>query len=316
MKNVYMETLLDYVSKLKYDDPEPFPEEYEFVKFLHLSNPHIWRQLINHKKNEVFIFEAFLHWCYRWKQFGMPNFQPTHGLTNSLLLTECINLNLSDVKFPFGSLLITFPEPNDTFCGYRWMAVHKWKILNEKQQYIPSLYFQLSHPDGQKNPEIRFLRSFYTENDSLEDWIENSEPHEDSQIIPEHEKNLMKLTTRIAINLSLYVTNLEPGIGGKNKQSKKKNNTKNRPTTFIIGNEIKLPENLKKIANNFASTDKALWRINSRFIVRGHWRNQSCGEKNVQRKRIWIQPHWKGPLIDGQAFTKLYSVDNLRENSI
>lgn len=36
-------------------------------------------------------------------------------------------------------------------------------------------------------------------------------------------------------------------------------------------------------------------KLDKRFLVRGHWRNQTCGPKNSERRRIWIMPHWKGP---------------------
>jgi hypothetical protein len=32
-----------------------------------------------------------------------------------------------------------------------------------------------------------------------------------------------------------------------------------------------------------------------RWIVRGHWRWQACGAGRAERKRIWIDPHVKGP---------------------
>jgi hypothetical protein len=31
------------------------------------------------------------------------------------------------------------------------------------------------------------------------------------------------------------------------------------------------------------------------WIVRGHWRNQPHGKDRAERRRIWIQPYWKGP---------------------
>jgi len=35
----------------------------------------------------------------------------------------------------------------------------------------------------------------------------------------------------------------------------------------------------------------------SRFIVRGHWRNQPCGPGLSERKLLWIKPYYKGPEI-------------------
>lgn len=36
-----------------------------------------------------------------------------------------------------------------------------------------------------------------------------------------------------------------------------------------------------------------------RFIVRGHWRNQPCGQHFTERKLIWIKPYYKGPEMTG-----------------
>lgn len=35
--------------------------------------------------------------------------------------------------------------------------------------------------------------------------------------------------------------------------------------------------------------------MDKRFIVRGHWRDQACGENFSLRRKIWIKPFWKGP---------------------
>ena len=37
------------------------------------------------------------------------------------------------------------------------------------------------------------------------------------------------------------------------------------------------------------------WKMKVRTLVGGHWRNQACGTGMLDRKHIWIQPHWRGP---------------------
>jgi hypothetical protein len=49
------------------------------------------------------------------------------------------------------------------------------------------------------------------------------------------------------------------------------------------------------------------FRIGKRFMVRGHWRNQVCGEGRKDRVRKWIKPHLKGP-EEGAAFARVYEV--------
>jgi len=45
-------------------------------------------------------------------------------------------------------------------------------------------------------------------------------------------------------------------------------------------------------------------KIDSRFIVRGHWRNQRYGKGMAQSKKIWIVPFWKGPEMSEVASRK------------
>jgi len=35
--------------------------------------------------------------------------------------------------------------------------------------------------------------------------------------------------------------------------------------------------------------------LSYQFRVRGHWRNQACGPQRSLRRRLWIEPYWKGP---------------------
>jgi hypothetical protein len=47
--------------------------------------------------------------------------------------------------------------------------------------------------------------------------------------------------------------------------------------------------------------------IDKRFVVRGHWKMQSYGEKHSLRKSMWIKPYWKGPEL-AEIINKPYKV--------
>lgn len=131
-----------------------------------------------------------------------------------------------------------------------------------------------------------------------------------------------KAARRLYVNLCLYVA--EQGRGKKVEQyttkakkrrlkrKKKKNKPVKdtpRPNIWIIGKEIQLDRELKEAARAWTDAqggDKAAWRIKKRFTVRGHWRNQACGPGRQERKRIWIQPFWKGPK-EGEKLTHVYT---------
>lgn len=127
---------------------------------------------------------------------------------------------------------------------------------------------------------------------------------------------------RLYINLSLYVA--EQGRGTKveqyttkaKKRRMKRKNKKSKaakelpkPNVWIIGKEITLCKEMKDAAKAWTeaqSGSKAAWKIKKRFTVRGHWRNQACGPSRQERKRIWVQPFWKGPK-EGEKLTHVYT---------
>jgi hypothetical protein len=61
------------------------------------------------------------------------------------------------------------------------------------------------------------------------------------------------------------------------------------------------PKNYKPLSEGNGTT------LDKRFIVRGHWRNQACGEKRREHKRIWIHPYYKGPEL-AEIINKPYLV--------
>ena len=57
----------------------------------------------------------------------------------------------------------------------------------------------------------------------------------------------------------------------------------------------------------------ARWTLAQRFIVRGHWRWQVHGEGRLLRKRLWIEPHFKGPVDIEAAIARTYEVGPTKE---
>jgi hypothetical protein len=81
------------------------------------------------------------------------------------------------------------------------------------------------------------------------------------------------------------------------------------PTVWLIGNEVKIPREVVRMAPEIAlgrSKHPAPgWQVRTRFVVRGHWRNQAHGEGRQMRTKKWISPHWRGP-EGAAAWSHLY----------
>jgi len=150
------------------------------------------------------------------------------------------------------------------------------------------------------------------DDESIEEWLEGTRNTraEEFKLQPT-DNNALMAAHRLIANLSLYLAS--------NKTEWTVNKSRNRlkhgkggisaPLVWDVGKAVKVPDHLVAAAQNFAvrGTNKAQWRVSSRFVVRGHWRDQVCGPGRSDRKRIWIQPHWKGPEA-AAAITRLYEV--------
>lgn len=53
--------------------------------------------------------------------------------------------------------------------------------------------------------------------------------------------------------------------------------------------------NLRPLRNEHVTHSPSGRRYTHRWLVRGHWRNQACGPKRAERKRIWVPAYTKGP---------------------
>lgn len=132
---------------------------------------------------------------------------------------------------------------------------------------------------------------------------------------------------RIVVNTVLYLASNTPEVTEflsphnaiqnrlqKVKSQKKRRNIKKNMKRTSCLDFCALGASMGKIvvqkpvaASETAEDETDSRRYASRFLVRGHWRNQAHGEKLSKRKLIWILPYWKGPDM-GQLITRPYVV--------
>jgi hypothetical protein len=152
-----------------------------------------------------------------------------------------------------------------------------------------------------------------SENAPLETWLAG-----DSGLMNIEAEDLpvIRAALRLVTNCCLY---LEANALGKPLSKPKHKAPKRRdesvpnssPTVWEVGNAVKLPRALRDAARDLSGEGgRKAWRVHARFAVRGHWRNQAHGPKRSERKRIWVQPFWKGPET-GATLLKLYEAQTL-----
>lgn len=84
----------------------------------------------------------------------------------------------------------------------------------------------------------------------------------------------------------------------------------------MLGREVKIAPELRRLAGEVAlgrERGGPGWKLRMRYCVRGHWKMQPHGEGRRERKRIFVQPYWKGP--EGAATWAHVYTDGSEEGS-
>ena len=154
--------------------------------------------------------------------------------------------------------------------------------------------------------------------DKLERWIDGADQEfSGGGMLPinDPDRYALEASARLVANLGIYLNNKVREDAAFLRPAKPRAGRglpgKRGITTWALGSEVKLPRQVRDSARAFCEQGKdasASWKLHSRFMVRGHYRQQAFGTGRAERKRIWIEPHWKGPET-AEEMKRLYHVD-------
>lgn len=282
------------------------------------------------------------HTYARWLKFGMSIFRPTPDLFASLVLTDPTNVEPEVVKPPFPTFFVHLPPKTFYSSGLLdgtdeelslVMINHVQTVPKEvregpislqearSERHIDLINFMMMGPTVFLIDSLPVLgRTDW----SMEDWLTRNQPKKMWMDAEQDERDLcMRLAfRRFYVNFCLYIS--ERGMGVKQKRytsrsaarrAKKKGAPKKmNPETWVIGKEVKIGKDLLGAAQDYINSGRRSssgWKIKKRCVVRGHWRNQACGPRWTQTKRVWIEPFWRGPK-EGSKVQHIYTTDKGR----
>jgi hypothetical protein len=253
-----------------------------------------------------------------WTQLGRPIFRLTADLLAAMLVTECGGVSMDEVQLPFGALVLQVPPLLSTL-GWdnqrefvRTILVHRFRAVRAGSQTTMEEYIRADGPQeeriflaliGERGASAWALQGFAGDGDA-ETWLGTLDSgfyeHRFGMPSDETDERTVAAAWRMVVNLALYTSarTLPAPDRPKRKVTKRgKRTAKYLDRVYRIGHEIKLPAALHSAARDYVESGSkpAAWRASRRFVVRGHFRNQAVGKGRLERKRIWIQPFWKGP---------------------
>lgn len=283
-------------------------------------------------------------WCLAWARHGYNVFDLSADFTAAMLLTDARELDIESVRLPFCGLLFLVP---DGFArgveGSSYTRIHVTEIPRAK---LAMMQVANDVADVLKDLPERDARDVLTEarervaakpiqtlverivdpNDTalhvyasdgvrvLDTFIERKGLTWESfdalpdNVVEDADRDARRTIRQIVFGTLAYVTAvptamesmLPPGPPRARREPREET------TRWTIERTLKLDPNLVKSVRG--GSREIAFRLKHRHIVRGHYRNQVHGVGRAERKRIWVQPFWRGP-EDGAALVHTYKLE-------
>ena len=282
-------------------------------------------------------------WSLAWARQGYNVFDLSQHFTAAMLLTDARELDISDIRLPFGGMLFMI---SDGFAkgaeGTSYTKIHVSEVSKRDRTMLKSgeeLAGILKSFTRQEVAEVMStlkdvpprLAADRDESDTaihiyasdgvsvLETWIDRKGLTWDAfdqlpdEVTEDADKAARHALRQIVFGAIAYTNAVEGSMEERfGTTSPKKAPDKLRARQWTIGRTIQIDPKLVSAVRS--GSREVAFRLKHRHIVRGHYRNQAHGPDRSLRTRIWIQPFWKGP-EEGAALVHTYKIDGSDSSS-
>ncbi len=232
-------------------------------------------------------------WLLAWARAGYNVFDLSPDFVAAMLLTDPSEIDLPSLKLPFRGMLFMIP---DRFAiGAEGTSYTKIHVVETDDSRIFDA--DVSPRDGEKRPAIAIyatdgarLLSTIAPRAELS-WAALEELPDDVAL--DLDKEARTTIQRVVFGALAYATAVDRAITERFPAAPKKRREQPSIAHWTIGRTIKIDPELVRTAR--CGAREIAFRIKSRFVVRGHYRNQAHGPNRSLRTSKWIAPYWKGP---------------------
>jgi hypothetical protein len=264
--------------------------------------------------------------------FGRKTFFFHNELSNHLIATE-LNISSEFLKLPFDSCLFVYTAPIAVEKAFAFMnhqiepadllspiSVHLTTLPDKTAGGDKKLIMVVSHWRGNNcnfiiKREVAIRPNWDIEKSLKTDWEELGEKNNLEGLSDEDfYMNDGLALFRLILNSILYLSSNDPDIINRisgreiaiDRANTIKSKLKSKKARQLAQKEsildfMSLGENIRPIyiskndSQNFSTNSSYSFKEYAyRFLVRGHWRNQPCGQNKMEKKLIWIKPYYKG----------------------
>lgn len=241
-----------------------------------------------------------------WANLGYPTFTLTNDFMRAALVTD-FNDNDDQLNLPFPAFMLRLPENLVGAVTGTTLFIYPTPTAIDGVVDFHDFRMNIAR-------EVGSPRQYYTQwNNSitLRNFLggdETKTPDKLEVLGARMDTTLGKRARRLLANTFLYVNSNGGLPSAKILGAEVPIEREHREAPrFRIGRPIKLGPQIREAVQRGLASDKE-WELMSRFIVRGHWKNQAHGPGFSEHRRRWIEPYWKGPETISEALTRTFEV--------
>lgn len=281
------------------DDEEAFNLLATEAKQL-LQNPHAHLDPFGVARASSFLYlpaeQVLLLWAARWADQGFPVIQMGHKYAAALMATAA-TVGTEEVHPPFHAFLISLPNGLISVTDPNTGKLHEATRIVVQRSRTPEGVFRWSYIIQAGRLSLWRHGVFTAEMiesdlDQGHDWASYSFGLERD----ERDERVYSLAQRLILNVCLAMAtsgNSKPmGKTARLSAGNVRESKEPLVRVFQLGKPIKL--DCRPALRDYLEGEKRSGPT-VQVLVRGHWKNQPHGPKRAHRKRIWIEPYWRGP---------------------
>lgn len=230
-----------------------------------------------------------------WARYGCPVFALDLDLALMLCATDTSKVDLSTIRHPFPAYVVQVPRGVMSYSDswgrqqtpthllvtaggrveFRDPAPETHEILFSQQIGYPGALHCLNKvaPGQRYDMEIR-------DEDGISDF-----------------DDFVRMS-RLTLGVPLYLATSAAVPRPASKKQRRRAAAADAvvlPRVFDVTSKVRLSSSMRSALALNSSTDRTAYAVQTRHIVRGHFKQQPHGPNGADRKTVWVEPYWRGP---------------------
>ena len=228
-----------------------------------------------------------------WAKDGLNVFKLTPNLATALSATD-VSRQFLGMRLPYGGLVIDMSYANQKWAVVDGKPCSHIIVTNDIVEGSNFWRIWASNAEGVE------LHSFATDETIFD---KNSLESLTTNIADGDEHTIQRACSMVAALTVWWHSSVREVESINKKMDRFIKAKRNGPRYWLLGKTVNIGNAVTAAIDSCDSSERA--KLLQQHVVRGHFKQQPCGQNRTERKTVWVEPYWRGPDSE-TAWTHVY----------